>query len=80
MVADAALAIAPPMMSGIQAALRQRISIPLLTDFIELVVFRNKQQLCLESLLTLMTAALTHIALQTRRQLGWRCGVFCGSG
>lgn len=65
-VADAALAIAPPMMSGIQAALRQRISIPLLTDFIELVVFRNKQQLCLESLLTLMTAALTHIA----RKLG----------
>ncbi|MBK7828278.1 hypothetical protein [Nannocystis sp.] len=61
-VLDAVLAIAPMLASAIRQVLQQRISIPVLTDFIELVVFRRRQQLSLESLITLVTAAFLHCA------------------
>jgi hypothetical protein len=60
-VADAVLAAAPALLSGIQTVIQQRLTIPVLTDLIELVVFQNKQQLTLQSLLTLMAAALYHV-------------------
>lgn len=61
-VLDAVLSIAPAVASALRQVLQQRISIPLLTDFIELVVFRRKQELSLESLLTLVAAAFIHCA------------------
>jgi hypothetical protein len=55
---DQVLAIAPTLITEAHKVLAQRISIPYLTDLIELVVFHKQQQLSLESLLTLVAAAL----------------------
>lgn len=66
-IADGALAVVPTLVSGLKSVIQQRISIPLLTDFIELVVFHRKQKLCLESLFTLVTAAFIHV---TRKLFG----------
>lgn len=61
-IADAVLSIAPTIAGALRAILQQRLALPLLTDFIELVVFRGKQELSLESLLTLLTAAFMHVS------------------
>lgn len=55
--ADALLACAAPIMAGLDAALKQRIYIPVVTELIELLVFRGGQSLTLQSLFTLVTAA-----------------------
>lgn len=60
-VVDGLLAITPTVVSAIHGILQQRISIPFLTDFIEIVVFRRRQQLSLLSLITLLAAAFKHV-------------------
>ncbi len=60
-VADGVLALAPLLVDALRSLLQLRINIPYLTDLIELVVFRHKQQLSLESLLTLAAGAMLHV-------------------